>query len=45
MASYSRRRAGFSPFEYLRDVLSRIGEHPINHIDDLLPDRWQPAAN
>ena len=41
----SARRAGLNPYEYLRDVLTRIGEHPINGIDDLLPDRWQPAAN
>ena len=41
----SARRAGLNPYEYLRDLLTRIGEHPINRIDDLLPDRWQPAAN
>ena len=41
----SARRAGLNPYEYLRDLLTRIGDHPINRIDDLLPDRWQPAGN
>jgi hypothetical protein len=29
---------------YLRDVLTRIADHPINHIADLLPWNWQSAA-
>ena len=28
---------GLEPEAYLRDVLTRMGEHPINAIDDLLP--------
>jgi transposase len=28
---------GLSPESHLRDVLSRIADHPINRIDDLLP--------
>ena len=28
---------GLEPEAYLRDVLTRIGEYPINAIDDLLP--------
>jgi transposase len=27
---------------YLRDVLTRIPDHPINRIDQLLPWNWKP---
>ncbi len=33
-----------NPFEYLRDVLTRIASHPHNQLDELLPDRWKPLA-
>ena len=33
----SAKMNGLEPEAYLRDVLTRIGEYPINAIDDLLP--------
>lgn len=37
----SGKRNGFDPESYLRDVLARIGDHPINRVEDLLP--WEMA--
>ncbi len=31
------------PFAYLRDILTRIADHPYKHIDELLPDKWRKA--
>ena len=31
------------PFAYLRDVFTRMPTHPLDHLDDLLPDRWLQA--
>lgn len=36
---------GINPFIWLRDVLQRIANHPINKIEDLLPHNWQPITN
>ena len=36
---------GIEPEAYLREVLTRIGEHPINAIDALLPwNIFKPAT-
>ena len=33
-----------NPFVWLKDVLQRIGVHPINKVADLLPHNWQPLV-
>lgn len=37
----SCEKAGIIPKTWFQDVLERIAEHPIAHIDQLLPYRWQ----
>ena len=39
----SARRNGVNPHAYLTDLLTRLPAHPINRIDDLLPDRWKTS--
>ena len=34
-----------NPSEWLRDVLLRIGTHPINRIEELLPAQWSQNRN
>jgi transposase len=38
----SCQRHGHDPFVYLRDVLSRLPDHPEDKLAELLPDRWSP---
>lgn len=35
---------GLDPQAYLTDILSRIHDHKINRLDELLPWNWTPAA-
>ncbi|MFK8163835.1 MAG: transposase, partial [Lewinella sp.] len=36
----SCKYAGANPWEWLSDVLSRIGAHPVNRMEELLPGSW-----
>jgi transposase len=39
----SCQRVGVDPFVWLKDILSRIGDHPITRVADLLPHNWASA--
>jgi len=41
----SAKLNGHNPEAFLRDVLTRIGEHPISRINELLPWNLQSASN
>lgn len=36
---------GINSFTWLKDVLQRIATHPINKIEQLLPQKWKPLSN
>jgi transposase len=39
----SCQRVGIDPFVWLKDILSRIADHPITRIAELLPHNWVSA--
>ena len=36
---------GINPWEWLRDVLGRIPEHPVNRLEELLPSQWEAQGD
>ncbi len=41
----SAKLNGHDPYAYLVDVLTRLPTQPMRRIEELLPHRWQPAAD
>jgi transposase len=41
----SCQRVGVDPFVWLKDILSRIAEHPITRLAELLPHNWAPVQS
>ena len=39
----SCQRAGRDPFAWFKDILTRIADHPVTRIAELLPHNWAPA--
>ena len=42
---HSARMNGHDPYAYLKDVLERLPTHPASRVEELLPHRWNPAAD
>jgi hypothetical protein len=40
----SCKRCGVEPFAWFSDVLTRIPEHCVTRLHELLPHNWQPLA-
>ena len=40
----SAKLNGHEPFEYLKDVLTRLPTQPASRVAELLPHRWQPQS-
>lgn len=40
----SCKRAAVNPFVWFKDVLGRIGSHPVNRLEELLPHNWKPLS-
>ncbi|MDQ3126709.1 MAG: IS66 family transposase [Pseudomonadota bacterium] len=40
----SAKRHGLNVFDYLADVIRRLPSWPVKRLEELLPDRWTPAA-
>jgi transposase len=41
----SARLNGLDPYNYIKDVLTRLPTQPAGRIEELLPHRWQPGAS
>jgi transposase len=39
------RALGVNPREYLEDVMRRLMSHPVNALDELLPDKWEASRS
>jgi len=40
----SCKASGVNPWEYFDDMLRRIMSHPVNRLQELLPDQWKPLT-
>jgi len=41
----SAANCGHNPSEYLKDVLMRLPDQPMNYLDELLPVNWKPQTD